>query len=213
MAGDRNFNFHGPATFNDIHDNNNCTIIVPAATDNVKAVADQMATGSKVERKPKKSLETDKPARQHGDNFAVFRMGKGVRIDLVKPIYEWLVGKKWISGQTPLEVFKMLFGGQANDCEIGWTGEVGMGTLKYLFDQLEEKKVIVTPNGIGVNMILEAHFVDKDGDFISGLNSSKESQREVPNVDALIAAIIRPITDNSIAEMFGDIRNQASDSY
>ena len=211
MAGDRIFNFHGSAVFNDIHDNKDCTIIVPSPTDNVKAVAGQMATTPK--KKPKSKSGTDKPVRLHGDNFAVFRMGKGFCIDLVKPIYKWLVGKRWVSEQTPPEDFKMLFGGGANDCEIGWTGEVGMGTLKYLFDQLEEKKVIVTPNGIGVNMILEAHFVDKDGDFISGLNSSKESQREVPNVDALIAAIIRPITDNSIAEMFGDIRNQASDSY
>lgn len=29
MAGDRVFNFHGNVTFNDIHDNHHCTIIVP----------------------------------------------------------------------------------------------------------------------------------------------------------------------------------------
>lgn len=128
MAGDRIFNFHGPATFNDIHDNKDCTIIVPPTTDNVKAAADQMATTPK--KKPKSKSETDKPARQHGDKFAVFRMGSGFSVNHVNPLYAWLVKREWISGQTPLDVFKMLFGGGANDCEVGWTGEVGIGTLK-----------------------------------------------------------------------------------
>ena len=62
MADDRIFNFNGPAVFNDIHDNKDCTIIVPSPTDNTKKAAGQMAT--KPERKKFSSKNPEEKRRK-----------------------------------------------------------------------------------------------------------------------------------------------------
>lgn len=213
MAGDRIFNFHGSAVFNDIHDNKDCTIIVPSPTDNVKSVANEMATAPKAKKKPKCTSETDKSIRQHGDNYAVFGMGSGFDINRTEFLRKYMLKNEWISPQTSEYLFRMLFDDKVNDCEIQWTGNVGKGNLKYLFESLVTKRFIILPKGYGVNQILEAHFVDKDENFITSLNSSKVSDKLMPLIDTVTAKLCSHLSDYDLENEFDNIVNQASDSY
>ena len=96
MAGNRVFNFNGAnVTFNDIHDNNNCTIIVPKGKD----LSDDYCTY--IVPEPKRSrdeIETDLERTSH-ETASVFakcllRLYKNGELDFggdtVKTIFTYL---------------------------------------------------------------------------------------------------------------------------
>lgn len=77
--------------------------------------------------------------------------------------------------------FKALFSGRRDEeCQITWTGIYGKGTLVELFKRLVNTNNVAVPKGYSLVYILEGHFKDKEGKFLTGLDKGDK-----PNTKAL----------------------------
>ena len=84
-------------------------------------------------------------------------------------LYMALTKEQWIDGNDA--DFKALFSGSRDeDCELVWLGKYGKGTLVELFKQFVQAKLIVVSDGFTLSSILEGHFKDTDGKWLTGLD-------------------------------------------
>lgn len=110
-----------------------------------------------------------------------------------------LTKEEWISGNEA--DFKLLFSGKRQDISITWNDKYGKSTLEYLFKCLIESGLITIANGFTISNILEGHFLDTKGNFISGLGKGNE-----PNAKAL------PIIQECIKLLKVDPTNSSSNT-
>lgn len=183
MADDRIFNFNGPAVFNDIHDNKDCTIIIPSPTDNTKKAAGQMTT--KPERKsslPKLQKKKDEKPRE----LMTF-CKRGILDANIRLLYSQMVEDGWIGKETKADDFLDLFSGQRSDCTIIWADKYGKGTLVVFFKTIESYGLISIPKGFTLPNILMGHFVDKEGNFLTNLdNGDPAAEKSGPEMQEYI---------------------------
>ncbi len=92
----------------------------------------------------------------------------------------------WIAKDTQPDDFCNLFRGKTNNAKVTWTGAVGKGNLVFLFNVMVQQGKIAVPEKHSVTTILEAHFVDKEGNYLTCLNSSKESPKHLPIIKECI---------------------------
>lgn len=84
-------------------------------------------------------------------------------------LYQKLVKEKWIEGNEA--DFKALFSNKRDEnCVLKWDGKYGKGTLVELFKQFVSAGLITVANGFTIPSILEGHFVDSDGKWLTGLD-------------------------------------------
>ena len=84
-------------------------------------------------------------------------------------LYMALTKEQWIDGNDA--DFKALFSGSRDeDCELVWLGKYGKGTLVELFKQFVQAKLIIVSDGFTLSSILEGHFKDTDGKWLTGLD-------------------------------------------
>ena len=84
-------------------------------------------------------------------------------------LYMALTKEQWIDGNDA--DFKALFSGSRDeDCELVWLGKYGKGTLVELFKQMVGAGLIEVPQGFTLSAILEGHFKDKNGQWLTGLD-------------------------------------------
>lgn len=76
-----------------------------------------------------------------------------------------LTASGWIATDTNPDEFLKLFSGKNNGVKIVWTGKVGIGSLKALFEMMEDNGYITSGNN-SLNKILRSHFVTPTGDYI-----------------------------------------------
>ena len=173
MADSRTFNFNGPTVFNDIHDNKDCTIVVPAPTDNVKSAAGEMATKPKRQKPERTStlpqLGKDKESTRARD-LNTFKK-KGILEGNIRVLYSQMVEAKWIEPETLEQDFVDLFSGELSEGKIIWSKKYGKGTLVFLFQYFETQEVITVPRGHTIPNILMGHFVDKEGNYLTNLDN------------------------------------------
>ena len=91
-----------------------------------------------------------------------------------------LINVGWIARDTQPDDFYKLFSGKFNNAKITWTNKAGKGMLRFLFLQMYKQQMIAVPYGYYLTTILEAHFVDPDGMYLSKLNKSKDSRTHLP---------------------------------
>ena len=85
-------------------------------------------------------------------------------------LFQKLTKEGWIDGFEAN--FKNLFSGQRDEnCQLTWTGLYGKGTLVELFKQLIKAELIDVPAGFTLSSILEGHFMDKQGQWLTGLDN------------------------------------------
>lgn len=85
-------------------------------------------------------------------------------------LFQKLTKEGWIDGFEAN--FKNLFSGQRDEnCQLTWTGLYGKGTLVELFKQLIKAELIDVPAGFTLSSILEGHFMDKQGHWLTGLDN------------------------------------------
>lgn len=123
-------------------------------------------------RKPKEPVQQD---RTH----ITFTMSD-ITIGHVDMLRQKLIQVGWIAKDTLPDNFYKLFSGKTNTTKIIWTGIVGKGMLRFLFAKMVEQRFIIVPDSHSIDTILENHFIDTDGNYLSGLNSSKESIKHLP---------------------------------
>ena len=117
-------------------------------------------------KKPKKTTgqKTEKPRET-----MTFGRKSGVTEGHIVLLYQKLVKEGWIEGNDA--DFKALFSGSRDeDCELVWLGKYGKGTLVELFKQFVQAKLIVVSDGFTLSSILEGHFKDTDGKWLTGLD-------------------------------------------
>ena len=107
---------------------------------------------------PKKPRETMTLCRRFSvteDNLAAF--------------FQYLQKQNWIEGNKA--DFMALFSGRFDKrCELIWKGKYGKGTLVELFKRLKKDGTVVVPKGFTLSRILEGHFKDSDGKFLTCLD-------------------------------------------
>lgn len=125
-------------------------------------------------KKPKQEVQVDKV-------YMTFCMAD-INVGHVNLLRQKLIEFGWIPKDTQPDAFSNLFSGMPNNTKIVWTGKVGKGTLAYLFKKMEEQQKITVPQSYNINPILEAHFVDKNGKYLTGLHKGKDALRHLPNI-------------------------------
>lgn len=165
----------------DIHDNQKVEIY--------NNMPNSKINGTKKGKGNSSSTTTQKPELQHGVEYPVFSKGSGVTDDHIIALYRLLTARGWISTQTKEVDFLRLFSGKNNDCEIIWTGQdklgdnksikLGVSALYVLFkDMYDESRITTSSKAQKVGPILEMHFVDTDGHFLTNVsNVSKTSEK------------------------------------
>lgn len=130
-------------------------------------------------------VEDPKPAKkkpaQQDRTYITFTMS-GITVGHIDLLRQKLIQVGWIAKDTLPDDFYKLFSGKTNSDKITWTGAVGKGMLLFLFQKMVDQGEIVVPDNHSIATILESHFVNEHGKYISGLNSSKESPKHFPIV-------------------------------
>lgn len=121
--------------------------------------------------KPEKVL---KPA----ETMTFKRMGN-VLEGHITLLFNKLVKEGWIGGNEA--DFKALFSGKRDaNCMLTWVGVFGKGTLVELFRQFIKAGLVVLKEGYTLSSVLEGHFVDRKGQWLTGLDKG-----DSPNEKAL----------------------------
>ena len=109
-------------------------------------------------RKPEKPRET-----------MTFGRKSGVTDGHIVLLYQKLVKEEWIEGNEA--DFKALFSGKRDeDCQLSWKAKYGKGTLVELFKQFVSAGLVTVAGGFTISSILEGHFRDTDGHWLTGLD-------------------------------------------
>ena len=183
-----------------------CTIIMPAATPSTKK------TSSKKGGSNSSSTTTaPKPEKQHGVEYPVFSKGYGVTEYHIKALYLYLTRRGWISTQTKEVDFLRLFNGEDNDCEIIWTGQdklgknepkhLGISALYLLFKNMADEKMITTGSqSERVGPILETHFIDIKGHFLTNVSNINKTSKKANDYINKILATMRLRADHTFIQ-------------
>ena len=101
-------------------------------------------------------------------------------------LFQKLTEEGWIDGFEAN--FKNLFSGQRDEnCQLTWMGLYGKGTLVELFKQLIKAELTVVPAGYTLSSILEGHFMDKQGHWLTGLdNGDAANSKALPVIQECI---------------------------
>ena len=128
---------------------------------------DAVIVGEEKEVKKPKKTTGQKPEKPR--ETMTFGRKSGVTEGHITLLYQKLVKEGWIEGNDA--DFKALFSGSRDeDCELVWLGKYGKGTLVELFKQFVQAKLIVVSDGFTLSSILEGHFKDTDGKWLTGLD-------------------------------------------
>lgn len=89
---------------------------------------------------------------------------------------------EWIDGNEA--DFKALFSGKMDeDCVITWKKTFGKSTLVELFKQLVNAGLVIVPDGFTIPSILEGHFKNEEGGWLTGLGKGdKANDKALPMI-------------------------------
>ena len=122
-------------------------------------------------------------------------------------LFQKLTKEGWIDGFEAN--FKNLFSGQRDEnCQLTWTGLYGKSTLVELFKQLIKAELIDVPAGFTLSSILEGHFMDKQGQWLTGLdNGDPAHNKALPVIQECINLLkISPDADRD--DLDDDFRSE-----
>ncbi len=164
--------FNGSVTFNgpmfDIHDNEHVHI-------GVEGLNSKMQQNKARGKKHHKKMD----AKPH--EAMTFKRSSNVLKEHLILLFQKLTKEKWIDGN---EVdFKAFFSGKRDEeCVLTWRGVYGKSTLVELFRQLTTTGLVIVPEGYTIPSILEGHFKDKDGEWLTGLDKGDRANKKALSV-------------------------------
>ncbi len=89
-------------------------------------------------------------------------------------LFDKLTKAGWISGEEAH--FKALFSSELDEeCKLTWISGYGKGTLVELFKQMVGAKLVIVPKGFTLPAILEGHFKDANGAWLTGLDKGNSA--------------------------------------
>ena len=120
-----------------------------------------------------------KAAVQQDVAYMTFKLN-GISMGHIELLRQKLCKVGWIPADTQPGDFTNLFTGKSNNAKVKWL--IGVGNLVFLFQVMEEQNKIIVPENFTRNQILEHHFTDDDGIYLSGLHSGKVAKKCQPIV-------------------------------
>ena len=167
---------------------NNCQVTINNLNATAEATGEKLRAGTQKKKCDRKQPPKGDTEKQHGVEYPVFKKGPGVTDYHIKALYLYLTARNWISTQTKEVDFLRLFNGQDNDCEIIWTGQdklgnneptpLGVSALYVLFKSMADEGYIMTGTKSNrVGPILESHFVDSNGHFLTSVSNVKTTSQ------------------------------------
>lgn len=146
------------------------------------------ATGSK----PKKPRET-----------MTFGRKSGVTDGHMTLLYQKLVKEEWIEGNEA--DFKALFSGKRDEnCELTWKGMFGKGTLVELFKRFVAERLITVAEGFTLPAILEGHFKDANGAWLTGLDKGNNANDKALPIITECVKLLKASPDQLIYGAYDD---------
>ena len=146
------------------------------------------ATGSK----PKKPRET-----------MTFGRKSGVTDGHMTLLYQKLVKEEWIEGNEA--DFKALFSGKRDEnCELTWKGMFGKGTLVELFKRFVAERLITVAEGFTLPAILEGHFKDINGAWLTGLDKGNSANDKALPIITECVRLLKASPDQLIYGAYDD---------
>ena len=159
---------------------------------------DAVIVGEEKEVKKPKKTTGQKPEKPR--ETMTFGRKSGVTEGHITLLYQKLVKEGWIEGNDA--DFKALFSGSRDeDCELVWLGKYGKGTLVELFKQFVQAKLIVVSDGFTLSSILEGHFKDTDGKWLTGLDKGDSANSKALPV---IQECVKLLKANPERMIYGD---------
>lgn len=129
----------------------------------------QKQNAQTIKKKSKKVVAKQKPRET-----MTFKKKSSVLDGHITLLFNKLTKEGWIEGNEA--DFKALFSGkQDEDCIITWLDKYGKAALFTLFNAFEKEGLIIVPDGFGISTILEGHFKDKSGQWLSGLDKGNRA--------------------------------------
>lgn len=114
------------------------------------------------------------PSADSGTEFVPDRatfIKKGILDSQLAIVQNEIYKSGWLVHDRP-DDFCALFSGKQNSITIVWRKGVGKGNLCALFDMMLKGRYIECPAGHTYQKMLKSHFVDEDGNYLTGLNST-----------------------------------------
>lgn len=117
-------------------------------------------------KKPGRAKKTARPAKERVEMTLRKKHLSNVQITVLE---HELQEKGWIRSNSA--DFALLFSGVSQSgCRLTWTGEVGKAALMGLFEEMISRNYIEVPEGFYLYSILEGHFCDGEGRWLTGLD-------------------------------------------
>lgn len=118
-----------------------------------------------------------KPVDEQPRELMTFTL-RGITEGHIALLFLNMESEGWVKG-TEAE-FRTLFSGKREQVKLVWTGKMGKSTLEYLFQVMCDAPMgIALPKGYTLSSILQGHFTDEQGEFLTGLGKG-----HLPNVKA-----------------------------
>ena len=122
-------------------------------------------------------------------------------------LFQKLTKEGWIDGFEAN--FKNLFSGQRDEnCQLTWTGLYGKGTLVELFKQLIKAELIDVSAGFTLSSILEGHFMDKQGHWLTGLDNGDPAHNKALPVIQECVNLLKISPDADRDDLDDDFRSE-----
>ena len=153
---------------------------------NEKNVLPQVSSGKK------NKTQSEKPESRKADFqpvTATFIKDGTVLNANITLVFQFLVKEKWIANNSNPDAFLALFSGNTSDKSIVWLK--AKGVLRDLFKMLIDQNIISCPEGYSYLQITSSHFTDKDGNYLTDLNSGysgKKIQTDLSHILVLMKA-------------------------
>lgn len=118
-------------------------------------------------------------------------------------LYMALTKEQWIEGNEA--DFKALFSGKRDEnCELTWKGLFGKGTLVELFKRFVAERLITVAEGFTLPAILEGHFKDANGAWLTGLDKGNSANGKALPIITECVKLLKASPDQLIYGAYDD---------
>lgn len=145
---------------------------------------------------PSNKIKPLKPESRKADFkpvTATFRKSGTVLNANLTLVFQFLVEKKWIAQSSDPDAFMDLFLGKSSEKTIIWLK--AKGVLRDLFKMFVDEGVITCPDGYTYLQIVSSHFTDKEGNYLTDLNSGY-SGKKIQTVLSHILVLVKTKYNN-----------------
>ena len=149
-----------------------------------------------IELNPSNKIKPLKPESGKADFkpvTATFRKSGTVLNANLTLVFQFLVEKKWIAQSSDPDAFMDLFLGKSSEKTIIWLK--AKGVLRDLFKMFVDEGVITCPDGYTYLQIVSSHFTDKEGNYLTDLNSGY-SGKKIQTVLSHILVLVKTKYNN-----------------